>query len=258
MDIINQLLEVFDVKGIKVITVADTALKYIDEKCLAEFEINKIDDARSAGFFALGKTQTLQSPTVLFIESRYIDSLYTSLVEMWFQQMPVVIVIFDTNDGVDYSLYNRCIKEFNDLKGVSLREAKIAKDGPTLIIVPMEPINDDISYSNIEELLPNGALIYKPKDKYGAISKYSGFLCGTDKLVYCCIPLEWIKWDLNIFNNRYIDKRFKLILRGDFLKTPCELNQWLEVNQIILIDGRDKTVMDSFVNNQKPSVIIIK
>lgn len=258
MDIISQVLEILVIKEIKVVTVADTASKYIDGECLAEFEINRVDDVRSAGFFALGKTQTLQRPTVLFVESRYIDSLYTSLVEIWFQQMPVVVVVFDINDGVDYSLYVRCIKEFNDLRSGPLCDLKIAKDGPTLIIVPGKPVEDNESYSNIEELLPNGAIIYKPIDKYGAISKYSGFLCGTDQMIYCSIPLEWIKWDLNIFNNRYIDKRFKLILRGDFLKTPCELKQWLEANQITLIEGQDKKAIEFFVNNQKPSVIIIK
>lgn len=259
MDTLSRILDDLAKFGATEMIVADSAIDYLSEEQKSKFKCNLIDDVRSAGFFALGKTQTLQRSCILLVESKYISHLYTSMVETWFQQMAVVIVVLNTNNDVDYELFNRYIKKIDDYREQEYyKELTIANNGPTLIILNAAPKEHTFNTALIENLLPEDALIYKPSDKYGAISKYTGHLCGTSKNLYCVIPLEWVRYDLNIFNNRYKDKRFKLILLGDIKDIQCDLRQWLYSNQIELIDGSEKTGMENFLHNNKPSVIILK
>ncbi len=58
MDTISYVLKKLHTLGINVLTIADTANSYLDEKIKKLFEIHNIDDARSACFFSLGKSQT--------------------------------------------------------------------------------------------------------------------------------------------------------------------------------------------------------
>lgn len=256
---LDRILDVLESLGIKELIVADTAIDFLGEKQKESFKYSFIADVRSAGFFALGKTQTLQQGVALLVESKYISHLYTSMVEIWFQQMPVVVIVLDTNDDFDYSLLHRCVKQAKDYRdSEDYKELTIVDNGPTLLIIHAANSEQVADISSVKKLLPKDAQIYKPTDKYGAISKYAGFLYGTNNEVYCLIPLSWVKFDLNIFNNRYLDKRFKLILHGEMADIPCELEQWLTSNQIELIDGSLKEGMDEFVNNNRPSVIIIK
>lgn len=256
---LDRILDVLESLGIKELIVADTAIDFLGEKQKESFKYSFIADVRSAGFFALGKTQTLQQGVALLVESKYISHLYTSMVEIWFQQMPVVVIVLDTNDDFDYSLLHRCVRQAKDYRdSEDYKELTIADNGPTLLIIHAANSEQVVDISSVKKLLPKDAQIYKPTDKYGAISKYVGFLYGTKNEVYCLIPLSWVKFDLNIFNNRNLDKRFKLILHGEMADIPCELEQWLTSNQIELIDGSIKEGMDEFVNNNRPSVIIIK
>ena len=255
---LNRIFENLRSIGIKELIVADSAKYYLSEKGKDSFKCSFIDDVRSAGFFALGKAQTLQQSVALLVESKYISHLYTSMVETWFQKMPVAIIALDSSDDVDYGLYTRCVKQVKDyINEKNFDDLPIANDGPTLLIVHKDKDMQTVSISSVEDLLPKEVQIYKPVDKYGAISKYVGYLCGTDRKVCCVIPLNWVKFDLNIFNNRYIDKRFKLVLRGEMSEVPCKLESWLASNQIELIDGSEGGI-EEFLQNNKPSVIIIK
>lgn len=258
MNIISEVLEKLNTLGISVLTIADTANNFLDENIKKLFEIHNIDDARSACFFSLGKSQTLNKPTGIIVESRYIDHLYSGLIESWFQHIPIIVIVLDENNNTDYQLYNRCINKTIDMRNNEALD-NIADEGPTMIILNVEKITHSTQNkeSIIKKLLPLNAKIYQPEHKYGAISKYVGYLCGTSDTIYCIMPLSWLKLDLNIFNNRYTDNRFRLILIKD-IEINFKIEQWLKANNIELSISEADSDITKIVNKNKPSVLIYK
>lgn len=258
MDTISYVLKKLHTLGINVLTIADTANSYLDEKIKKLFAIHNIDDARSACFFSLGKSQTLNEPTGIIVESKYIDHLYSGLVESWFQQISITVIVLDENNNTDYQLYNRCINKIIDLRNNETLD-NIANEGPTMIILSIDKVPQSTQNKEeiIKNLLPLNAKIYQPEHKYGAISKYVGYLCGTSNTIYCIMPLSWLRWDLNIFNNRYTDNRFRLILIKD-IEIDFKIEQWLKANNIELFNGETDSDITKIVNINKPAVLIFK
>lgn len=71
------------------------------------------------------------------------------------------------------------------------------------------------------------------------------------------MPLSWLRWDLNIFNNRYTDNRFRLILIKD-IEIDFKIEQWLKANNIELFNGETDSDITKIVNINKPAVLIFK
>lgn len=242
-------------RGIHNLVLADTSTNYFENKALDSYHVIEIDDVRAAGFFALGQSQTSSVPVVVAVESRYIDSMYTSLVEAWFQHIPVVVIVLDQEDNADYSLFQRCVKAFVDYRFSDASELDVSLSLPSFIICPVKKKEETILIDDIIGKLPTGTKTFISAEKYCAISKYVGYLCGTDESVVCIIPIDWVKLDLNIFNNRYIDERFKLILKGESDNMPFDLNNWFQNNKIKFFEGAD--CLPIFLQENSPSVILV-
>jgi hypothetical protein len=253
----DELLMALHEKGISVMTVADSADKYISEAVTKYFGIKCIADVRSASFYALGITQTLCKPTIILVESVYLDHAYTGLVEAWFQQVPLVVVVIDAADKMDYGIYNRYLNRIIDFRN-GVGPFDVSCDGPVLMIVDGGRQEEScVDVSGVAALLPVGVRLYLPESKYGALSKYMGYLCGTEETVYCAVPLSWLRYDLNIFNNRYIDNRFKLIAVDD-INMDYELGKWLNANNIRLMKGDWDQGLSALVSATEPMLYVIK
>lgn len=134
MNKLNTIITSLHEKGIATMTLADDTGCLLGESAKRLFETKTIEDPRSACFYALGVTQQLCRPTIILAKGDHLDHLYTGLVEAWFQQMPLVVVVADVNDQTDYGLYHRCLNKVIDLRGDATVPLDISMQGPTLII----------------------------------------------------------------------------------------------------------------------------
>lgn len=257
MNKLNKILTDLYERGVTNMTLADDAECLLFESTRELFEIKIIADPRSACFYALGVAQQLCQPVIILTKSDYLDHLYSGLVEAWFQQMPLIVVVADTDDYTDYGLYKRCLNEVVDLRKDSISTLDFSKQGPTMIITRWaNHAKDTFDASCIRALLPSNTNVYLPEGKYGAISKYMGYLCGTQDIVYCIIPLSWVKNDLNIFNNRYLDSRFKLIAIAD-VDLDFEIKQWLSSNGIAFKTGKGKEDLPSVISSSTTPILYV-
>lgn len=258
MNKLNTIITSLHEKGIATMTLADDTGCLLGESAKRLFETKTIEDPRSACFYALGVTQQLCRPTIILAKGDHLDHLYTGLVEAWFQQMPLVAVVADVNDQTDYGLYHRCLNKVIDLRGDATVPLDISMQGPTLIITEGAcPAPKGFDASRIKALLPSDARVYQPESKYGAISKYMGYLCGTQGDVYCILPLSWLKSDLNIFNNRYLDSRFKLVALAD-VELDFEIGQWLSSNGIAFKTCEGGNDLSALASSTTPTLYVIK
>lgn len=84
-----------------------------------------------------------------------------------------------------------------------------------------------------------------------------GYLCGTQGDVYCLLPLSWLKSDLNIFNNRYLDSRFKLVALAD-VELDFEIGQWLSSNGIAFKTCEGGNDLSALASSTTPTLYVIK
>ena len=68
--------------------------------------------------------------------------------------------------------------------------------------------------------------------KYGTLSKFLGHCISNSGKSILLTDLSLLKLDMNIFNSRYLDKRFNIIAIGP--KPSAEISRWIESNGIEL------------------------
>jgi|GEM_PF-1019532 len=281
---VQYLIAYYYERGIRDTVVVKDALSHVNQNL--KFSFNIIEDARSAMFYAMGKSQTLQRPVILIVKSEHITNCYTGLVEAWFQQMPVILISLDT-EKVDYSYLDRCIEHKVAIKkgrrtGNDQLEGSLRVPGPSLVVLPgMEPLSASVvkrmEIAQSIRSLPSDAIIFcsarysesltvtntvywiEEKDKYGVVSNYLGYINGYEGHACLIIPMEWTGLDLNIFHTRYLNERFKLVLIQDKGTFYVDIVHWISYNSIRIFDARseDSSVYCSFFTAKQPSVLIL-
>lgn len=255
-----------------------------------DLELNSytvIDDVRSAGFYAFGESNISKETVVLIINGNYLPNLYTVLTEAWFQKTNlIVIAIYNSIYDIETHYLNRCL--VYNTKFFEKDYEKFADDiqkslsliGPKLYNIVTENIKKENNYNNIVSKLNEKAnkkydiYLYnsqplndnfknlnirniEKKYKYGILSKYMAMVTENENKLLIC-DSSCIKIDSNIFNNRYINKNFKLIVSNNKLD-EINYKKWILANNIRLLENKNlDTDLYEFLNSEGPTVLIVK
>lgn len=251
-----------------------------------EFNITKINDVRSAAFYAFGQSKITNRNVALIIDGEYLANTYTVLTEAWFQKTNlIVIALYDSFYNIETNYLKRCLVsdiKFLD-KDINLFKDKIVSSfsliGPKLynVVVDKVSVNKN-NYNNIlEKLLPlmkkeetvmtynsvniNCKCIWKNVDrkyKYGILSKYVAMITEHSEKMILLVTDECIEIDSNIFNNRFMNNSFKLIILDKNNKVNDYI-KWIKSNNINVIECKDlnKDINRLYTENN-PMVLVVK
>ena len=257
--------------------------KYISDN----FKINRIKDIRSATFYALGK-ENLNNKCILIVNGDEIQNILTGITETWFQKLNIFIVaLYKRYDDIKTEFLRRVIpnivnifeEEYNEYENFIIKATKA--HSPTLITIKHSLSVQDYDYNNLilklkkviqndseiflyncnKEILKNDFKIKNISYKYCILSKYMGYIVGRKKKTLICIPEELLLLDLNILNNRYLDKNFKVIV-FDFKEENYErqIKDWCNSNNIKTVESDKITVnqLDEFWKDEEPTILLLK
>ncbi|MBP3596057.1 MAG: hypothetical protein J6J60_01460 [Clostridia bacterium] len=248
----------------------------------------KIDDVRSAAFYAFGESKIKNENVVLIVNGEYLPSVYTVLTEAWFQKTNlVVIALYNSIYDVETHYLDRCLvknikfieKDFNQFKDGIEQSLKLI--GPKLFNVVSERNEDKYKYNynnvleivdknlndNFDVYLYNSDILnnnfkklkcinIESKYKYGIISKYAAMITENNKKILVC-DTNCLKVDSNIFNNRYINNSFKIILINK--EENNNYQEWIASNDIKVITCVDlNSHVKEFLKSEVPTVLIVK
>ena len=289
---IRQVVEVLKDNKIKKIVTCNDILEKIDEKIRTQlektFEVEIVDDVRSATFFSLGETNIENEPIILLIDGRYLPSVYTGITEAWFQRKTIVVLaLYEKYSDINCEYLKRCTSDvitfYNEEENDYNKKIKdiINKKYPAIINLKVEfnnsnKLNDNnileiakILNSEDEmwiynlEMTENNTCKIKNIDeahKYGILSKYMGYITAKNEKVLLVSTSEILKLDLNIFNNRYINKNFKVILvdnKNIFKENNIE--KWIQENKIKLTHVKEisEDKLKDFWHSDEPEMVVI-
>ena len=241
-------------------------------KIVKNEEICYISDTRSAAFYALGESKTIGSPVVLIIDESELESCLTSLTEAWFQKINIIVFTICQNryNRIDY--IERCCKKIfwsdeesfegklyqslNSFGPIIIRcveeFVQNTKNDYSLLIQKIDSINNRGIHLFIydgSEVPVNYLTIHniKTEHKYGVISKYIGWVLGSNEKGILCIPEFLLSYDSNIFNFRNMPNDFHMIILADKSQVLHKLKPWIVANGFCVIN-EDEQFENVFAN----------
>ena len=288
---LKTILNLYLNKNIKdVICTKDILESIIDkdkEYIKTNFNFEILNDLRSATFFANGEVNSNNKPVILIINGEYLANIYTGITEAWFQRSNInIISIFEKYDDIKIEYLRRCIPDILTIYEENIEEYKetiykfITNNMPSLINIKyMLKSEEKVDYTNITNILDSivknkvdvftynsenksknniNIMNIERKYKYGVLSKYMGYVSAKKQKTLIILPYELLKIDLNIFNNRYINKNVKIIINKK--KEQSNIKEWIKDNDIEILQTRnlDKNIFEKFWNLDKASALIIE
>ena len=288
---LKTILNLYLNKNIKdVICTKDILESIIDkdkEYIKTNFNFEILNDLRSATFFANGEVNSNNKPVILIINGEYLANIYTGITEAWFQRSNInIISIFEKYDDIKIEYLRRCIPDILTIYEENIEEYKetiykfINNNMPSLINIKyMLKSEEKVDYTNITNILDSivknkvdvftynsenksknniNIMNIERKYKYGVLSKYIGYVSAKKQKTLIILPYELLKIDLNIFNNRYINKNVKIIINKK--KEQSNIKEWIKDNDIEILQTRnlDKNIFEKFWNLDKASALIIE
>lgn len=249
----------------------------------APINIRKISDIRSASFEALGIERIIERPVAVLVDERYVSNTLSAITEIWFQRKDIIVVLVNCNLYKHLDYLDRCFasqsmflnnSNINDILSVLSHS-----HGPHLIRTDVViDDNSKINYtpilSQLDSLLDRSAIVkcynlfpinnnynftlvnILPEHKYCMVSKYVGFLLGTDNRAILCIPEELLAYDSNIFNFRDISDSFFLIVIKDASSIIKRITPWIISNNIRFIES-DAPDYKALLNTRQKTVLYI-
>lgn len=244
-------------------------------------EIHWFDDARSAGFFAMGLWQTSREPVAFLVPDAFLPSAYTAVVEAWFQKAALFVVSVADGNWENSYLDTYLLEAYRDRRGQDAPEV-VRESGPVLIEARMDAASEttcarpldlavlrsefdaDVEWLVAEELAgPGGAgglAAIPERHKYCSLTKYVGWLNGGDARAVLVVPLEWLRLDLNVLNCRHLTDRFKVVLRADPGWAEPGIEGWIAENGIRLHRGslESAATLKEFAGDPAPSILVFE
>lgn len=245
--------------------------------------IHTVADVRSAAFYACGLSQKNNSHVALFVRKEFLPSSLTGLTEAWFQRCHLVIVALGSNIlNDDLSYFKNCtcsrvkIQTEEDIrfyipqvKNRVVPEIFLVEENLELpqrlnfvdkidVDSDFTMINQVFVYERVKECFydSNRIVIIEECDKYCTISKYMGYCVGTDTINVLVIDDLLIFLDVNIFNNRYLNGKFKLLVIGS-VKDAAVL-KWIAANRIKFIEADDvHQALEKLLNTDGAAVALV-
>lgn len=256
----------------------------IDQLPFKDEVVHTVHDVRSATFYACGLAQQKNTSVALFVRKEYLPSTHTGLTEAWFQNRHIIVIAFGTdilNDDLNYLKTCTCsrLKIQTDADVTRYIQSNENRTLPELFLV-----EDDIEFGkstgftdsiDVDCLpsVPDKLYVYErffdlfeshqnivkisERDKYGSISKYMGFCVASEKTSLLVIDDSILLLDINILNNRYMNKRFKVMVIGD-MDQPNVL-KWLDANHISFFEDSDPTrAICRLIEMQTPAIAFVQ
>lgn len=247
-------------------------------------KLHSIYDIRSAVFFAFGIARTQKKPAVVLTESQYISNAYTAMTEAWFQKVPVIIISLEKeNERYDY--LENCsdmIVHIDREEQIKIFDNMLKSSKPSVVCVWHGDIKNNVYdaadllkklspfLSDKDDIFVGENIICRSKVgtvheilrkyDYGTVSKYCGFVEGCKGKAILISDVNKLKLDGNVFNNRYVSGKYKIIL----LKKPEEelkFTAWITDNHFTIIHSRIEELaeeeIEHFMNYNKPSMMIL-
>lgn len=277
----NEIVYTFGIEE----SIREEEKRYINEK----LSVNKVNDARSATFYALGK-ENLHNNCIVLINGDEIQNILTAITETWFQKLNIVIIaLYKKYDDIKTDFLRRAIPNIvniyeEDYKAYETSIIKATKAySPTLITIKYNLMLPDYNYNNLTKKLnkflkqDDEVFLYSinentercnfkirdinEKYKYCIVSKYMGYIVGCKRKTLLCMPAKLLLLDLNILNNRYIDKNLKIILFNyNELGKETLLKDWCNCNKIKTIEADNilEKQLEEFWNEEEPTLLLLK
>lgn len=252
-----------------------------------------VEDVRSATFFSFGNSKNMFAPSVMIVDERDLPNTYTGLTEAYYQRiaMFVIVICNKKNEGIkseflDFSSeeqynisddldYFKVKKKFTELMQRGLFgpiifkinhciDAKKTKIDLNVLSYLDEFLCDkdlvilsDVYYEeNLETKFKK--CIEKDDYKYGIVSKYCGYIQNANHNIVLICSSENIYLDVNIFNNRYVNNKLKIII---FEKKGFELNiqSWIESNKIKYKECQtlNRELIHEFIENRDSMLLYV-
>lgn len=258
----------------------------ITEKAIfSEKDAIYISDVRSAVFFALGKAKKGLGKTTLLIDERFISSAYTALMELWFQRIPVLLILYNGNQTANLDYLRRCVDNIIYIDSREMSEFPLREnaniEGPVILrVAEHQDLEANYDYSDILDSLskiqyPYKVFVYNSpcidtgldvsyitdNHKYGMLSKYTGYITPEESRAILCIPENAMDLDSNIFNSRFISGNFKIIVLADSGHIWNKMKEWIRANDIEVLEVTRQSVdfvQEEFLNDRKPTVLYVK
>lgn len=254
---------------------------------LKEFNTYYTADARSAAFYAFGKSNRENKPVALIINGEYLPNVYTAVTEAWFQKTNLIVVaLYNTYREINCGYMDRCVINniIADKTDISdIKPSDILCAGPVLINIFGEALSKrKYNYAEVLNCLDSvvekntplfcyapdnivcGALNIKPiddKHKYGVLSKYFGYTIASEKKAVLCCTADCVTLDMNIFNNRYTTSNIKIIiLDNDNIISHNRINEWIGSNNFTCREIKTVSIdkIKQFYEEECASVIIVR
>ncbi len=236
--------------------VEDDLCHLLDDTVGKEANIVSITDIRSAAFYALGLSQKKDVPVVIVLRREYLSNTFTALTESWFQRRGIIVIAIGNNilnDSLD--CYKNCscvqhkVQKFGDFTSCF---ENIRLDLPVIFLMEGEyaynPIKGSVDINSIANEIPGDIHLFvysalidvrrvysnvsyiDPEFKYGMLSKFLGHCISNKEKSILITDISILKLDMNIFNSRYLDERFNMIVTGQ--KPSAEILHWIRSNGI--------------------------
>lgn len=240
-------------------------------------------DARSAAFFAMGRTMKEKTTVGLALPGAYLASTYTAITEAWFQKVNVVVFAFyDKLSEVSTAWIDRCIvksmtigaDEIDD--SIDEIESCCGMNGPVLInIVGVKDDETSFDYRKwidairqkegnakircYNAIQSDGIINIPSKDKYGVISKYIGMSVAVN-VGYLLCTSECFLIDANVFRTRYANGNMKIILFDDGNLEKIDAKSWIAGNgwwcEVVFKD--ETTAVNWLIEDKTQGVLIVR
>ena len=87
-----------------------------------------------------------------------------------------------------------------------------------------------------------------------------GYITGKNEKVLLVSKSDILKLDLNIFNNRYMNENFKVILFDiDNILKENDIEKWITENKINVVHKKtiSKEELNDFWNSKEPEMVVI-
>ena len=254
--LVNQIIQYLYSSNIKDFVIEDNLLELFEG--VVGDDINKVSvtDIRSATFYACGLAQKNDAPIAMIVRREYLSNTFTALTEAWFQRRCIIVIALASNilndtlncyktcSSVQHKVqklddFTSCFENMRrDLPAVFLAECEL-ENVPLKYSIDIAPIANELSedghlfvYSAVVAVRNeyNNVSYIDTEFKYGTLSKFLGHCISNTEKSILLTDLSMLKLDMNIFNSRYLDKRFNIIVTGQ--KPSAEILQWIKSNGI--------------------------
>ena len=216
-------------------------------------------DARSAAFFAMGRTMKEKTTVGLALPGAYLASTYTAITEAWFQKVNVVVFAFyDKLSEVSTAWIDRCIvksmtigaDEIDD--SIDEIESCCGMNGPVLInIVGVKDDETSFDYRKWIDAI-------RQKEGNAKIRCYNAI--QSDGIINLLCTSECFLIDANVFRTRYANGNMKIILFDDGNLEKIDAKSWIAGNGwwCEVVSKDETTAVNWLIEDKTQGVLIVR